>query len=248
MGNGDSGTTSCSFIQRILHDSFRLGVQSRGSLVKQQDRWVANDGTGNGNTLLLTTRKQETAFSDHSVVPKWQLADESIGVGFDASPLNRSEPLLIAGVFNFSSNKAVLDVSADGGGEKNGFLGDEANLRAKPLEVEVPKVDTIEPDLAFQGVVEALNERDDGALARTRGTNQGRSLASRKRDGETFKDWNVWARWVVEFDVVEGNIAGDLLWLETTRVRAVNVGDAVNGGKKLGRSASGIRNGLHFGR
>ena len=42
---------------------------------------LGDDGTGNGDTLLLTTREEESALTDVGIVTFRELVDEAVGLG-----------------------------------------------------------------------------------------------------------------------------------------------------------------------
>lgn len=56
MSNGDSRTTGSGSLQSSLDDTFRLGVESGGCLVEEQNLGVGDNGTRNSDALLLATR------------------------------------------------------------------------------------------------------------------------------------------------------------------------------------------------
>ena len=80
------------------------------------------------HTLLLTTREQETTFTNHSLVTERELGDDSIGVGLDTSFLDEVHLLIIRGMFERCVDQTVSDVLPDSGSEQGGFLRDETDL------------------------------------------------------------------------------------------------------------------------
>ena len=54
VGDGDAGPSLLSAVQGAQNTPLALCVQSRGGLVKQQDRWVSDQCPCNGDPLLLT--------------------------------------------------------------------------------------------------------------------------------------------------------------------------------------------------
>lgn len=61
MGNDDGGPTPGNALDGPLDGSFRLGVEGTGWFVKQEDSGVADDGTGEGDALFLSTGELSTA-------------------------------------------------------------------------------------------------------------------------------------------------------------------------------------------
>ena len=110
-------------------------------------------------------------------------------------------------------DETVGDVAFDRGSEQCRFLRDETDLRAQPPDVEILEVGTVQLDRAGEGVVEPLDQGNNGRLARTGGTDEGSGLAGRECDGEVLDDGHVRARRVVELHVVERDLADALLGL-----------------------------------
>ena len=54
VGDGDAGPSLLSAVQGAQNTPLALCVQSRGGLVKQQDRWVSDQCPCNGDPLFLT--------------------------------------------------------------------------------------------------------------------------------------------------------------------------------------------------
>ena len=65
--DGERRAALGSLVERRLHNLLGVGVQSGGSLVKEQDLRVAQQRTRDGDTLLLATRKLATLAADLSV-------------------------------------------------------------------------------------------------------------------------------------------------------------------------------------
>lgn len=57
VGNDQHGAASAGPVQGLLHHPFRLGVQRTGGLVQDQHRGLLDEGTGDGQALLLATRQ-----------------------------------------------------------------------------------------------------------------------------------------------------------------------------------------------
>ena len=66
--------------------------------------------------------------------------------------------------------------------EQVGLLRHDADLRAEPAAVEAAQVVPVEPDLAARRVVQAQKQRDQGALARARGTHDRHALPGLHRE------------------------------------------------------------------
>ena len=57
-------------------------------------------------------------------------------------------------------DQTVSNIASDGRCEKHRFLGDKANLRTQPFDVQVADVHTIEFYRTIQRIVKTFNERD----------------------------------------------------------------------------------------
>ena len=65
--NRDRGPTLRCAIQRVLNDSFTIAIESRRGFVKEQDRGVTEQSTGDGDTLLLAAAELTAFATDFSV-------------------------------------------------------------------------------------------------------------------------------------------------------------------------------------
>jgi hypothetical protein len=68
------------------------------------------------------------------------------------------------------------DILGNGGAEEHRLLAHNPNLIAEPADVDVLQVHAVQADGAGAGVVEALDELDDGALAAAAGSHQRHGL------------------------------------------------------------------------
>jgi len=64
------------------------------------------------------------------------------------------------------------DILRNRGAEEHRFLPHNPNLIAEPADVDVLQIHAVQADGAGAGVVEALDELDDGALAAAAGSHQ----------------------------------------------------------------------------
>ena len=68
VGNHNHGSAGRHVVQRLLHDLLCRWVKSAGRFVEQEDVRVGDDGTGDGNALLLAPREGATTLTDLCVV------------------------------------------------------------------------------------------------------------------------------------------------------------------------------------
>lgn len=64
LGNCDGGALLRSGVQGFLHQLFRGGVERRGGFVEEQDAGVAQQGTSDGDALLLTAAEKASVGAD----------------------------------------------------------------------------------------------------------------------------------------------------------------------------------------
>ena len=74
MSNNDSCAVPCNAIKCCLHNVLTCHVECAGSFVKDQDLGLANDSSGNGDPLALTTAEMETSVADRRRVTLLPLA------------------------------------------------------------------------------------------------------------------------------------------------------------------------------
>ena len=55
MSNHDGGAAFHDTFKSVLDQSLRVLIERTGSLVKEKDAGLANDGTSDSNALFLTT-------------------------------------------------------------------------------------------------------------------------------------------------------------------------------------------------
>lgn len=67
MCDGDGCATLGSVVEGGLDDLLGLRVESRSGLVKEQDLWISEKGTGDGDTLLLTSRQLGSLAADFGI-------------------------------------------------------------------------------------------------------------------------------------------------------------------------------------
>jgi hypothetical protein len=168
MRNHNRGTPCACPVQSLLDNGFTFSVQSRGGLVKEQDLWVTDKSSGDGNALLLSTAQLGTTLAHQSVVTVWQLGDEVMSVCVRSSFYH----LFVSGTV-----LSELDVPGDGAIKEDRFLGHDPYVLTKPLGVESAYITASNQHLSTIGVVEPLDELDHSALSTPTWTHQSGRLA-----------------------------------------------------------------------
>ena len=121
MRDGEHGTAFHQSFQRLNHQPFGFGVQSRRRLVEDKDGIVADDGPRNADPLPLASGKRIAPFSDQGVIAIGHAGDEFVGIG----QLRRFDNLLFG-----CAVAAVGDIVADCSAEEHRFLQHVADLVA----------------------------------------------------------------------------------------------------------------------
>ena len=180
------------FVDQLL--AFQIDLARR--LVQNQQAGIPQDRPGQGDPLPLTPREQAAARADDRLVAPLELGlDEPVGMrlfgGFDH-------------FFSCGLGRPVADVVEDRIVEEQGFLGDQADLRADVSQTDVAQVDSIDPHAASDWVVESRDQVGQGRLAATVGADNGDRLA--KGDPQVDFLQHRLARVVVELHAVEDQL------------------------------------------
>jgi hypothetical protein len=96
-----------------------VGVEGAGGLVEDQDRGIAEEGTGDRDALFLAAGETGPAFAYDRVVALGLVADEFIRVGGDRG----GDDFLAGGVFAAKAEVVINRIV-----EQNGLLGNEGNV------------------------------------------------------------------------------------------------------------------------
>jgi hypothetical protein len=137
----------------LLDEELGLRVHTCCRVIEDQDLRVEEEGSGDGDTLLLAAGKGHAAFADPFLVAVGQADDEVV----DAGRLRGCLDLFLRGVW-----PAVADVVANRADEKEHVLLDDADVRSERVERGIADVDSVDRDFAAGHVVEARDEVYDG--------------------------------------------------------------------------------------
>ena len=117
--DGDDGFAGGEFFQGGLDHAFAFGVQRGGGFVQEEDRSVLQQGSGDGEALLLAAGELTPFVADDGFIAlrlgKDEIVGESLAGGFF--------DLLLRGI-----RTPEEDVVVDGVVEKEGVLGDNTNV------------------------------------------------------------------------------------------------------------------------
>ena len=142
-------------VERLDDRALRCGIEAGCRLVENEDRRVADDGTGNGNPPPLAPRQRHSALADHRAVPVRHVDDEVVRVRELGGPDR---------VFGRRIGAAIGDVFPDGAAEQQRILQHEADLITQRLQGELAHVDAVELHRAGLRIEEARNQAGDRRL------------------------------------------------------------------------------------
>ena len=146
-------------VDRLANQLLRLVIDGRRRLVENQHRRVAQKRPRDGDTLLLSARKPRPAFADNRLIPIRHFADERVRPRRLCGPNHR----LIRRV-----RRAVADIIHDGAVKEEHILQHDGVIAAQAADFQIANIRAVHEDAAAVHVVEALQQRNDGRLARAR--------------------------------------------------------------------------------
>ena len=151
-------STVDQLVQGLLHLVLGLSIQSGGGLVEQKNLRLADQGTSNGDALLLATGEFDSSLAASSFVYIWEevkVVNEVVGVSLMASIVDHGFDLRVSLCIKLET---ISDILANGSSKENGLLLDNSDLLVEPLGVQLLDVTSIEKNLTFDRIVEPLNK------------------------------------------------------------------------------------------
>mmetsp|Transcript_39479 Transcript_39479/g.77658 ORF Transcript_39479/g.77658 Transcript_39479/m.77658 type:complete len:302 (+) Transcript_39479:208-1113(+) len=196
MGDDDSCTLVPlhQTVEGSLDHSFAFSVESTCRFVQQEDSRVLQDGSGDRNSLFLAPRQLTSSFADIGVVLVRELFNEVVGVGALGCGLN----LLPCG-----SLFASADVLGDGSAEENRFLPNEANLVAKPLDIQPAQIFAVQTNSSGVRIVETFNQLDGSTLTASTSADQSHGFARLDSQGVAISNFVIRAAGIRKLDVLK---------------------------------------------
>ena len=140
------------------------GIEAGGGFIKEDDGGILDEHAGNGHALLLTAAELQSGCAKRVGQMHHLLVEKRLFAG--------TNHVVVSG-----SGVAILDVLFDGTIEDVILLQHQPYVFAQPLRVPVSEVHPIERDASAVGMVEFIEQVDDGALARTAQSHQCGNLA-----------------------------------------------------------------------
>src|ERR1019366_8888633 len=199
MGDDKRGAPLHQIGEPFLNQGFRLGVETRGGLVENQNAGVGQDGARDRDSLALPARQLHPAFADDGVVLQLIFLGKLIHAGNGASPEDLLFRRMGLGKGHVLANAPV---------EQKRILQDHAQLGAIRLQPDGGEIDRIHQNFALVGGMEGGNQPDDGGLARSRGSDQRRHRTQPGAKRDVVQDGFLLL--VGKGDVLEGDVAAYL--------------------------------------
>ena len=101
MSNGNGCTVFGENFQTLLDPAFAFIVQCTGGLIKDQDRRILQEDTGNGDPLFLTAGKTGSTFSDKGIITIRKTFDKIVDICFSGSVYDLCHGCIWFSVCNF---------------------------------------------------------------------------------------------------------------------------------------------------
>ena len=206
--DGDDRFAGGEVVNGLLNDFFALRVERGGGFIQQQDRRITQNGTGDGDALLLTAGEIAPAFTGDGIVAIADLLDEFMGMRFFGS----GDDFRLGGI-----KAAIADVFTDGVVKQEGVLTDDANVGAQRILRAGADVFSIQQDRASVRIVKAQQEGEERALARTAAADEGVEFAGIKLQVDVFDRWCVFLD-VVSVTVKKGDVFKGLVLTKTPKI------------------------------
>lgn len=113
VGDGDDCSTVRGLVESFLDESLGRDVERARRLVEEEDGWIADDGSGDGDTLFLSTAEKGRSFAYLGRVPLAESLDKVVGVGYLACILDAFESGRVVFTLPSRVDEPVGDVVKD---------------------------------------------------------------------------------------------------------------------------------------
>ena len=194
MRDDEHGFILHEVVDGLLDYAFRLIVESRGCFVKNNDRGVLEEGTGNSDSLFLTAGKEHATFTDGGVHTIFQRGYKLSKTGAFQSQRN----FLVGSIW--LSQKDILLNSPF---KQKIILKHHSNMLAQIVQTEITDIHTIYGNAAGGNIIESREQAHDGTLATAGITHESKHLA--RLDIKIYPLENIDALLVGKSHVREGN-------------------------------------------
>ena len=168
MSDSYCGTALHETLESLLHKTLALGIECRGSLVKDKYRRVLEDCTRNAYSLALSAREQTSAVTHVGVIAVLGCHDELMCIG----NLGSLDNLLHCSVLDTECYVVVERVV-----EKDSLLVHVTYEGAQRLHLHVLHVNAVDGYLALLHIIVAWDKVDHSGLTASRLAYESHGLA-----------------------------------------------------------------------
>ncbi len=141
MGDKDARLSSEKFLQSVKDPLFRLDVHGGESIIEDEDRWIHQDRSGDGNPLPLPTGEGDSLLADHGIHACGKFNHLIINLCNSGRLFN----LLKRGIGPSEGN-----IFPDCIGKEKGVLRNIANSSSQYLKRNTMDFNPVEQDRAFR--------------------------------------------------------------------------------------------------
>mmetsp|Transcript_82597 Transcript_82597/g.246318 ORF Transcript_82597/g.246318 Transcript_82597/m.246318 type:complete len:207 (+) Transcript_82597:559-1179(+) len=197
-------------VERFLHHLLSLGVEGRRCLIQEDERWLPDDGPGDGQSLLLAPTQLHAALARIGLELSREIVHKLPRVSLPERMLNVS----IADAVALVRGQTVDDVLPYGRREQASGLRHHGHVPAQVVHVIVGDVLAVKQDGTPLRVVPALQEVERCALATTGASHKANLLTWGNRPAEVEQDLLQGLRGKCKVHVPELNGPHELFWLQ----------------------------------
>lgn len=171
----EHGLFASQFGEGLLHLLFGVRIEGGGGFVENENVVVAQKGTGDGQKLALSLRKNAALVVENGVVALGQRLDDLIKATFLAG----ADDSVAADV-----RLAEANVVEDAGIEEHGLLWHDADVAMDLVKRDLRKISAADGDASLLRQVVAEEKIGQRGLASASGANDGDGLACRNGGGD----------------------------------------------------------------
>ena len=163
MCNCNGCTILCQLFKTLLDPTFTFIVQCTGRLIQNQDWRILKENSGNRNSLLLSTGKPGSSFSDKCFISIRKFHNKVMDIGFLCRIFN---------LFHRSVRLTICNIFTDTSTEKINILLHKTNLITQTLKGQLSHIFSVNRNLSTCYIVKSWKQGTNCCLATSRRTNQ----------------------------------------------------------------------------
>jgi len=179
---------------------FRLGIESTGSFIQEQDLWFTDKSTGDCDSLFLSSRKFEASFTYESFISKWEdvlVHNEVVGIRLFGSLIKHFSCCFFW--------QTIFDVLSDCSRKENWLLLNDCHIlfiahRVQFLEILLTIFNT-----SSIWIIESFNKLNDRRLSTTTGSYKCNSSVLRNFNADFVQDLDFLLCRISELNVFQRN-------------------------------------------